>query len=129
MAHYHNQYDDKWPEGQTALTLERRLAGVTDAMVAVPGAVRDHVAKALGLNADRITVIANGVTADRVRPLNRDDARRTLGLAPDDLGIGVIGRVCTQKGQEDIVEAALIFPSDFRSAALERASHRWKVKG
>ncbi len=107
MAHYHNQYDDKWPEGQTALTLERRLTGVTDAMVAVSGAVRDHVAKALGLNADRITVIANGVTADKVRPLNRDDARRTLGLAPGDLGIGLIGRVCTQKGQEDIVEAAL----------------------
>jgi Glycosyltransferase Family 4 len=57
VAHYHNQYDDKWPEGQTALMLERHLAGVTDANVAVSASVRDHVAKVVGLKADRITVM------------------------------------------------------------------------
>ncbi len=108
VAQYHNQYDDKWPPGSAALLLERQLVQVTDAMVAVSGSVRDHVGQALGLEADRITVIPNGVAADKVRPLDRQTARRQLGLAPPDLAIGLIGRVCRQKGQEDLVEAALI---------------------
>jgi glycosyltransferase involved in cell wall biosynthesis len=108
VAHYHNQYDDKWPDGGPALTLERHLAGITDAMVAVSASVRGHVAQAVGVSADRITVIHNGVGADKVRHVNRDVARRQLGLMPDDLAIGLIGRVCAQKGQEDMVEAALL---------------------
>jgi glycosyltransferase involved in cell wall biosynthesis len=107
VAQYHNQYDDKWPVGSSALLLERQLAQVTDAMVAVSTSVRDHVVQKLGLREDRITVIPNGVTPGKVRPIDRQAARRQLGLAPQDLAIGLIGRVCAQKGQEDLVEAAL----------------------
>jgi glycosyltransferase involved in cell wall biosynthesis len=108
VSHYHNQYDDKWPEGSSSLLLERRLARVTDRFIAVSDAVRDHVAKAVALPAARVSVIANGITADKVRNVDRTTARRCLGLANGELAIGLIGRVCAQKGQEDLVEAALL---------------------
>ena len=107
VAHYHNQYDDKWPEGSPAILLERRLAQVTDRFIAVSEAVRDHVAKAIALPSAGVSVIANGITADKVRKVDRRTARRFLGLDGDGLAVGLIGRVCAQKGQEDLVEAAL----------------------
>lgn len=108
VAHYHNQYDDKWTEGSPALLLEQRLAGVTDAMVAVSDVVRGHVAEAIGVAPGKIAVIPNGLDAGKVRAVDREAARRAFGLSPDDLAIGLIGRVCAQKGQEDMVEAALL---------------------
>ncbi|MCU0800998.1 MAG: glycosyltransferase [Rhodobacteraceae bacterium] len=108
VAHYHNQYDDKWPAGSPALRLERQLAGVTDAMIAVSDNVRSHVAQAIGVDESRIRLVPNGIAADKVRKLDRATARRQMGLQPGDLAIGVIGRICAQKGQEDMVEAALL---------------------
>lgn len=118
VAHYHNQYDDKWSAGSPALALERQLAQVTDGFVAVSKIVRAHVAQAVALPADRITVIANGVTADKVRHVDRGAARRALGLGPDDLAIGLIGRICAQKGQQDMVEAALLLRQSLPNAVV-----------
>lgn len=108
VTHYHNQYDDKWHPGSPSLLLERQLAGVTDAMIAVSDSVRRHVAQAVGVPDCRITVVPNGVAVDKVRWLDRSAARHQLGLRPDDLAIGLIGRICAQKGQHDMVEAALL---------------------
>ena len=108
VAQYHNQYDDKWPAGSPALSLERHLAHVTDAMVAVSTDVRDHVARAVGVDSSRITVVPNGLTANKVRVVDQTSARLALGLGPQDLAIGLIGRVCAQKGHEDLVAAALM---------------------
>ena len=44
VAHYHNQYDDKWERDPAMLSLERRLVASTDAMIAVSESVRRHVA-------------------------------------------------------------------------------------
>lgn len=118
VAHYHNQYEDKWPEGSPALTLERQLASVTDAMVAVSDSVRRHVAQAVGVPPDGISVIPNGISADKVRGVDRDTARRLLGLAASDLAIGLIGRICVQKGQEDMVEAAILLLRSRREAVV-----------
>jgi glycosyltransferase involved in cell wall biosynthesis len=108
VAHYHNQYDDKWSVDPAALRLERHLAGVTDAMVAVSQSVQNHMAKAIGTDPARITVIPNGIGADKIGYVDRDEARRHLGIAEGSLAIGLIGRICAQKGQEDLVSAALL---------------------
>lgn len=108
VAHYHNQYDDKWADPSPALSLERSLAATTDAFIAVSASVRDHVAHSLALPAGAITVIPNGLTEAKIRPMSRADARVRLGLGTDDLAIGLIGRVCAQKAQDVMVEAALI---------------------
>ena len=111
VAHYHNQYDDKWREGSEALLLERQLAGQTDAMVAVSAAVRDHVAQALERDPAAISVVENGIDVDRVAGGRRDGVRREFGLADDDMVVGLVGRICEQKGQDDLVAAARLISS------------------
>lgn len=108
VAHYHNQYDDKWTDPSPALSLERSLAATTDAFVAVSASVRDHITRRLGLPDGVITVIPNGLTEAKVRPLSRAEARARLDLGAGDLAIGLIGRVCAQKAQDVMVDAALL---------------------
>lgn len=101
VAHYHNDYSDKW-HGD-ALLLEQRLADITDAGVAVSNAVAEHVSSHTGL---QCTVVNNGIDLDRVTGGNRTAGRAALGIAQHDLAIGLIGRVCRQKGIDTLVEAA-----------------------
>lgn len=107
VSHYHNQYDDKWLAGSTALMLERRMAAGTDAMVAVSGAVQKHVAGRLGLPRERLTVIPNGIAVEKTEPRTQGAARAALGLSPLGEAIGCVGRICRQKGQDLFVGAAL----------------------
>lgn len=101
VAHYHNDYGDKWTGD--ALVLERRLGGVTDAAIAVSEAVAGQVAAEVGL---RPEVIGNGVDLGRVVGGNRARGRHALGIAADRLLVGLVGRICRQKGIDLFVEAA-----------------------
>ena len=104
VAHYHNDYSDKWQE-PAILGVERRLAGITDAAIAVSDAVARHVAEKVPEYA-AIDVIENGI--DRVRLAgDRQAARADLGLEPRQLTVGLVGRVCRQKGVDTFVEAAV----------------------
>src|SRR5690606_26987660 len=78
VAHYHNQYADKW-HGDT-LVLERQLAQITDAGLAVSEAVARHVAAETGLQP---AVLENGVDLGRVTRGNRSAGRARLGLPPE----------------------------------------------
>ncbi len=108
VSHYHNQYDDKWERDPAMLSLERRLASSTHAMIAVSESVRRHVAANIGVVEDRIDVVQNGVDATAFACGDRAAARRALGLDEQRPIIGVVGRITEQKGQEDFVEAALL---------------------
>ncbi|MEY4830880.1 MAG: hypothetical protein RLZZ562_2676 [Planctomycetota bacterium] len=107
VAHYHNQYDDKWERDPAMLSLERRLVASTDAMIAVSESVRRHVADNIGVDEQRIDVIPNGVDASAFAGVDRSEARRALGLDATRPVVGLIGRITEQKGQDDFVEAAL----------------------
>jgi glycosyltransferase involved in cell wall biosynthesis len=107
VAHYHNQYDDKWERDPAMLSLERRLVASTDSMIAVSESVRRHVADNIGVDEQRIDVIPNGVDAGAFAGVDRSEARRALGLDATRPVVGLIGRITEQKGQDDFVEAAL----------------------
>lgn len=102
VAHYHNDYDDKWDA--EALCVERRLAAITDTAFAVSASVAAHVAERVGLVCE---VAENGI--DRARVIGGDKARgRTaLGLGACGPVIGLVGRVCRQKGVDIFVDAAI----------------------
>ena len=103
VAHYHNDYSDKWdPE---ALRVERRLAAVTDAGIAVSAAVAGHVTHSVGTVCD---VAENGIDRERVTCGNRAKGRAALGVPADVLLVGLVGRVCRQKGIDTFVAAATI---------------------
>lgn len=106
VAHYHNTYDDKWSDPQ-ALALERHLGGVTDARIAVSGAVADHVSHRLGVARGSIEVVGNGIDPTRLANSHRARGRVRLGVDDDAQLIGLVGRLCRQKGPDVFVEAAL----------------------
>lgn len=113
VAHYHNQYDDKWERDPVMLGFEQQLARLTDAMLAVSGSVRDHVAARLALAPERIEVVRNGVTGAAFAGGDRVAGRAMLGIVGAGPVLGLIGRVCEQKGQDTFVRAALeVAPMD-----------------
>lgn len=117
VAHYHNDYSDRWTGD--ILTLERRLAAVTDAAVAVSGAVARHVGDMAGIRAE---VIDNGIDLGRVTGGNRRAGRAALGFGGGDFAVGLIGRICRQKGVDTFVEAAI-------SAAVRHPPARFLIVG
>lgn len=106
VAHYHNTYDDKWCDPQV-LALERHLGRVTDARIAVSKAVAKHVCDRLELTPGRVDIIPNAIDPVRLLGADRLRGRAMLNVAPQARLIGLIGRVCRQKGQDTFVEAAL----------------------
>jgi glycosyltransferase involved in cell wall biosynthesis len=114
-AHYHNQYDNKW-EKDGSLTLERMLSRASDALLAVSGSVREHVAERLAIAPERVDVILNGVEAERFAGLDPAAARAKFGLAPGRPVAGIVGRISQQKGQEDFLRAARLLADRFPEA-------------
>jgi glycosyltransferase involved in cell wall biosynthesis len=115
VAHYHNQYDNKW-EGDGGLIFDRTLAHSTDALIACSDSVRQHIAEQVGVPVGRITVILNGVDAQRFARADRLAARAALDLPPDAPVIGIVGRISEQKGQEEFIRAAALVRREFPQA-------------
>ena len=74
-------------------------------------AVSDHTAalwRRFGLPADRIGVVHNGVDLDRFHPADdeeRTTTRRELGIDPEAIVIGYVGRIDPTKGIEQLLDA------------------------
>jgi glycosyltransferase involved in cell wall biosynthesis len=88
---------------------DRALAGWTDRAIAVSGSTRDFLVRKRRVPADRVRVIWNGAPLAEFAPLSAADvmkSRAALGLPPDALVIGTIGRLNEQKGHRYLIEAA-----------------------
>ncbi|MGY0194978.1 glycosyltransferase [Leptothrix sp. BB-4] len=127
VAHYHNQYDNKW-QADGSLPLDRQLAARSAALLACSAAVAGHVEDRLGLAAGQVLVVPNGVDGTRFRPADgagaRLAARQRLAarLQPDDPmlasrpWIALVGRLCRQKGQDLLLRAAARLRQDHPQA-------------
>lgn len=107
VAHYHNDYADKWVD-PAAVALERELAAASDALVACSVSVREHLGARLGLAREKVTVIPNGVDADRFRGGDGARLRAELGIPAAAAVVGTVGRISTQKAQDDFLRAAAL---------------------
>ncbi|RMD85616.1 MAG: glycosyltransferase family 1 protein [Calditrichaeota bacterium] len=59
------------------------------------------------LNGKRVSVVYNGIDLTRFqKSFNRNQIRKALGISNNTKVIGTIGRICTQKNQELIIESA-----------------------
>jgi glycosyltransferase involved in cell wall biosynthesis len=88
--------------------LERRLARVSTALVAVSPEVRDDLVSLGVAPAERFAVVRLGVELDeRVSPdaNGRVETRRLLGISPDRFAVGWIGRMTGVKRTEDVLLA------------------------
>jgi len=99
------------PVTRAILAAERRLARVTDALVAVSPAVRDELL-ALGIGTpERWHVIPLGLDLDPLRApaLDRAASRAALGLPPGDAPcVGIVGRLAPIKDHGTFLHAAAI---------------------
>src|SRR5207249_5951339 len=83
--------------------LQRRAFRRFDAVVAVSRPLRDRLARA-GVARSRIHTLPNAWR--RIAPaLDRDAARRTLGISREDFVVGWVGRLSVEKGPDVLLEA------------------------
>jgi glycosyltransferase involved in cell wall biosynthesis len=89
--------------------LDRRAAARTDVVVAVSTRLRDYLAHAVGVDPAKIRVIHNAVDTDAFSPGPPSAVlRRRLGIAPDALVIGSVGRLEEVKGYDRLIAAAAL---------------------
>jgi glycosyltransferase involved in cell wall biosynthesis len=92
--------------------VQAAMLGACAAAARVLAVSRDLAARLAdcGVPGERIEVIPMGVDAERFRPLDRDEARRVLGLASDATIVLFVGRVTEEKGVLVLGEALRSLP-------------------
>ncbi|HWB09121.1 MAG TPA: glycosyltransferase [Pirellulales bacterium] len=87
--------------------LNRRLAPITDAFIAVAEPHARYLAEHEGCPADKVRVIPNGVDTERFRPLPANtDLRVDLGLPPDAPVAAIVAALRPEKNHELFLAAA-----------------------
>ena len=88
--------------------LERQTAPITDRIVCVADAMREQsLAANIGTAAQYVTVYSGMDTRPFIDPpVPREQVRRQLGLAPDDIAVGTVARLFYLKGHDDLIDAA-----------------------
>lgn len=90
--------------------IDRRYAARTWRIVVNSEDVRDFYAREVGIPAEKIVVIENGLEMERLEPKDPGGLRRELGIGPGRL-IGTAGRLAPQKAVGDLIAAfALLAP-------------------
>jgi glycosyltransferase involved in cell wall biosynthesis len=95
--------------------IEATLARLTDRIICVSQVERNHAVD-LGISAERLTVISNALGIAAWTP--REAARERLGLAPDQVVLGFVGRMVAQKAPERVIAAVQSILPKFPSLAL-----------
>lgn len=86
--------------------VQRRLWHHVDRLLSVSSRLAERMSSEIGFPLDRITVIRNGLDLDRFRPVSdRTAAKRALGIAPDRLVIGTVGRTVPVKDHPTFLRA------------------------
>ena len=101
--------DPEWANGgmfKYMAKMEASAAENATQVIAITHALKDELVRR-GVNADKITVVPNGVNSKRFEPLERDVELATeLGLR-DKTVIGYIGSILDYEGLELLIESAL----------------------
>lgn len=85
----------------------RMAVKLSDVVIAVSEAVRQHMLQDAPDGVDTIRVLRNGIELDRFQHSDgRERVRQEFGFSPDDVVAGTLGRISKFKGQEYLVEAA-----------------------
>jgi glycosyltransferase involved in cell wall biosynthesis len=114
IYHTPHVYPFQWASGGLRrlifLLAERLLWRLSTKVVAVGQGQADVALAVRVASPGRLTVIPNGVDAERFRtlsdPQRRDEVRRQLGLKSDELAVGMVARLAPQKGCGHFVRAA-----------------------
>lgn len=82
--------------------IERWLARRTAAMIAVSEDEAGHIV-GLGIDSHKVHVVPNGIPQPKFP--SREDSRRRLGIAPEDVVVGFVGRLTSQKAPDILLDS------------------------
>jgi glycosyltransferase involved in cell wall biosynthesis len=91
--------------------LYRAVSPWTERIICVSEGVRESFLRRTGIRRDRVTLIRNGIDVNRFTHPNRggrtgvDRIRKGLGLPPDAVLVGTVGRLDPQKGHPYLIRA------------------------
>ncbi len=94
---------DEWLIGTSREKGLREAMQSAAKLFAVSQALARNVAQRLGVASSKVEVIGNGVDTERFAPVDRVEARRRLGLAPDAPVLIGVGNLIESKGFQRVV--------------------------
>lgn len=103
-----------------SLRLMMRLAArSTDQCIAVSEPLRQFLISQVGVAADKVVTVANGIDTERFSPALRSvGLRSALGCAPDALLVGVVARLVAGKNHRLLLKAFAALAPRFNAAHL-----------
>ncbi|HEX9444687.1 MAG TPA: glycosyltransferase [Candidatus Binatia bacterium] len=92
--------------GRLRRFIETRVLGRLSRVVAVSNHTKNELVQKKGVAPERVEVIPNGIELGEFdHAMERGEARRALGLAEEDLVVGLVGRLHRLKGIDLLIEA------------------------
>jgi sugar transferase (PEP-CTERM/EpsH1 system associated) len=86
--------------------VRRLLSPFIDRMVAVSESLRRWLIDEVGIRADKVALVRNGVDSSRFQPpASRDRLRGEQGYGPEEFLVGTVGRLDPIKNQASLLEA------------------------
>jgi len=87
------------------IAAEQRLARASSAVIVGAERERQHLTSCYHADPERVLVVPCGVNLERFQPLDRDAARRRLGIGAEEKVILYVGRLDPLKGVAQLIEA------------------------
>ncbi|MDO8362921.1 MAG: glycosyltransferase family 4 protein [Actinomycetota bacterium] len=102
------QPTDRWRRRLPVYALERLAAAFSHHELVQNSEDADTLVRTLRVPRRKVTVLGNGIDLTRFTadPSGRDAVRAEWGIAPGTVVVGVVGRLVSEKGFAEIVEAA-----------------------
>jgi sugar transferase (PEP-CTERM/EpsH1 system associated) len=102
----HSEHGRTFNDRPIRFTIQRMMARHTDALFAVSAQLRDDLERYVGIPAERVPVLYNGVDLDRFALPTRADARARLGIDAPGFVVGSVGRLVAVKNYPLLLRAA-----------------------
>ncbi len=101
------------------IAVEERVIRAVDRVIAQCPAEVAELIDDYGAPRDKIAVIPSAVNTAVYRPVSRDEARRRIGLAPDNHVVVYVGRMLPRKDVRNVVRAFALLLRRYSEAGLD----------
>ena len=106
----HQREADAFPDER--IQIERALVREADAIIAECPQDQQDLQRLYGAEAAKTTMVPCGFDPQEFAPMSRFEARRALGLDPDEFIVLQLGRLVPRKGIENVVRAMALLPRE-----------------